>query len=82
MARLNSIQKAIAIHPSHSLLELEKVLHKDLNTLLDQEEELWVQKSRINLLVVGDRNTTFHHMSTIVRRRRNKISCIKNDMGE
>ena len=42
MARLNNIQKAIAIHPSHSLLELEKVLHKDLNTLLDQEEELWV----------------------------------------
>nr|XP_023914532.1 uncharacterized protein LOC112026083 [Quercus suber] len=80
MACLNGIQKAIAFHPLHSLLELEKVLHKDLNTLLDQEEELWVQKSRINRLIEGDCNTTFHHMSTIVRRRRNKISCIKNDM--
>ncbi|XP_030940291.1 uncharacterized protein LOC115965260 [Quercus lobata] len=82
MARLNGIQKAIVVHPSHSLLELEKVLHKDLNTLLDQEEELWVQKSRINRLVEGDRNTTFHHMSAIVRRRCNKISCIKNELGE
>ena len=82
MARLNGIQTAIANHPSHSLLDLEKVLHKELNTLLDQEEELWVQKSSINRLIEGDRNTTFHHLSTIVRRRRNKISCIKNDMGE
>ena len=49
---------------------------------MDQKEELWVQKSRINRLIEGDRNMTFHHMSTIVRRRRNKISCIKNDMGE
>ena len=31
---------------------------------------------------MGDRNTTFHHMSAIVRRRRNKISCIKNELGE
>ena len=82
MARLNGIQKAIAAHPSHSLLELEKVLQNDLNVLLDQEEELWVQKSRISRLSEGDRNTAYHHMSTIVRRRRNKISCIKNDVGE
>ena len=65
-----------------SLVELEKSLHKELNDILCQEEELWVQKSRINWLIAGDRNTAFHHMSTIVRRRRNRISRIKNDMGE
>ena len=82
MARLNGIQKAIAAHPSHSPLELVKVLQNDLNALLDQEEELWVQKSRISRLIEGDRNTAFHHISTIVRRRRNKISYIKNEVGE
>ena len=82
MARLNGIQKAIAAHPSHSLLKLQKVLQNDLNALLDQEEELWVQIYCISRLIEGDRNTAFHHMSTIVRRRRNKISCIKNDVGE
>ncbi|XP_075665226.1 uncharacterized protein LOC142634861 [Castanea sativa] len=82
MARLNGIQKAIASHPSHSLNEMEKTLHEELNTLLEQEEEFWVQKSCINRLIEGDRNTAFHHMSTIVRRRRNKISCIKNYIGE
>ena len=40
-----------------------------------------MQKSRINRLIEGDKNTTFHHMFMIVRRSRNQISCIKNDMG-
>lgn len=41
-----------------------------------------MQKSCINWLSEGDRITAFHHMSTIVRRQRNRISYIKNDMGE
>ena len=82
MACLNGIQKAIAIYPLHSLLELEKELLKELNVLLNQEKEFWVQKSRISRLVEGDRNTAFHHMTTIVRRWRNRISCIKNGLGE
>ena len=82
LARLNGIQKAMANRPSHSLVVLEKDLQKELESILNQEEELWVQKSRISRLVEGDRNTAFHHMSTIVRRRRNRISCIKNEMGE
>ena len=36
MARLNGIQKAIAIYPSHSLLQLEKNLLKELNVLLNK----------------------------------------------
>ena len=82
MARLNGIQKAISIYPSHSLLKLEKELLLELNVLLNQEEEFWVQNSRINRLVEGDRNTAFHHLTTMVRRRRNKFSCIINDLGE
>ena len=82
MACLNGIQKNLATNPLHSLLEMEKELHKELNELLNQEEELWVQISCINRLIVGNRNIAFHHISTIVRRWRNRISCIKNDMGE
>ncbi|KAL0005393.1 hypothetical protein SO802_012954 [Lithocarpus litseifolius] len=68
--------------PSHSLVVLEKELHRELECILNQEEELWVQKSRITRLVEGDRNTTFLHMTTIVRRRRNRISSIQNEMGK
>ncbi|XP_030945883.1 uncharacterized protein LOC115970384 [Quercus lobata] len=81
MAKLGRVQKVLTSHPSSSLLALENNLHSELNDILSQEEELWVQKSRINRLVHGDRNTSFYHVSTIVRRRRNCISCIKNDAG-
>jgi len=35
-------------------------------------------KARITWLVEGDRNTFFFHTSALVRRRRNRISCIKD----
>ena len=82
MGRLNGIQKALTTNPSDSLLKIKKELHKELNDLLNQEEELWVQKSHINRLIEGDRNIAFHHISTIVIRWGNRISYIKNDMGE
>ena len=38
-------------------------------------------KSRITWLVQGDRNTSFYHTSALVRRRRNRISCLKDSVG-
>lgn len=42
---------------------------------------IWFQKSREKWVVHGDRNTTFFHASTIVRRRRTRIEMLKNDDG-
>ena len=33
-------------------------------------------------MIQGDRNTSFYHMSTMVRRSKNQISTIKNSVGE
>ena len=33
-------------------------------------------------MVQGDRNTAFYHVSTLVRRNRNRITAIKNSVGE
>ena len=44
--------------------------------------ELWALKSQINWTVQGDRNTSFFHLSTLVRRKRNRITAIKNRVGE
>ena len=46
--------------------------------MLAQEEELWALKSQVNWMIQGDRNTTFYHVSTLVRRKRNTIMAIKN----
>lgn len=50
--------------------------------MLDQEAELWALKSRINWMVLGDRNTSFYHVSALARRKRNLISAVKNEVGD
>lgn len=81
-APLNGVQQAMAIRPSSSLVELESNLLQGLDRVLEQEHELWALKSRVNWMAQGDCNTTFYHISTIVRRNRNRISTIKNSVGE
>ena len=48
MARLNGIQRALATRPSYFLINLENELLKELEVVLNQEEEIWALKSRIN----------------------------------
>ena len=62
MARLNGTQRALATRPSSFLINLENELLKDLEVVLNQEEEIWALKSRVIWLVQGDRNTNFFTM--------------------
>lgn len=82
MARLNGIQKVIAATPSSNLIDFEKHLQKELEGILDQERYIWALKSKINWMILGDRNTSFCHISTLVRRKRNRITIVKNNMGD
>lgn len=82
LARLEGVQKSLSIKVNNGLLKLESKMRRELDEVLDREETLWYQKSRIDWLKDGDRKTTFFHLSTIVRRWRNKISAIKGDDGE
>ena len=82
MARLNGIQLSNSVRPSTFLLKLENELLKELDSVLAQEEEPWALKSQVNWMIQGDMNTTFYHVSTLVRRKRNKIMAIKNASGD
>ena len=62
-------------------MDLERDLRKKFTKILKLEVELWAMKSRITWLVEGDRNTSFYHTSTLVRRRRNRITCMKDRAG-
>ena len=42
---------------------------------------VWRQKSKELWLKLGDKNSKFFHLSTIIRRRRNNIDAIKNEEG-
>ena len=81
MLRLNGIQRALSLRPSDFLVKLEDELLRELDLVLRQEA-LWALKSRVNWMIQGDRNMTFYHVSTLVRRKRNQIMAIKNAMGD
>ncbi|XP_065619038.1 uncharacterized protein LOC136063082 [Quercus suber] len=81
LARLNGAQKALSNGPNHFLVQLEQDLIKEYSDIKLQEEEYWALKSCINWAAYGDRNTSFFHASTLVRRHRNKTRSIKNSQG-
>lgn len=50
---------------------------------LERKEEIFLaQKSRINWLKYGDKNSKFFHISTITRKQHNRITTIQNQNGE
>ena len=81
LARLRGVQIALSNNPNNFLVRLEQELRTELSEVLKLEEEYWAIKSRITWLVEGDRNITFYHTSTLVRQSRNRITYLKNHMG-
>ncbi|KAK2662858.1 hypothetical protein Ddye_001432 [Dipteronia dyeriana] len=60
---------------------LEENLLKEYNDILEQEDFFWQQKCRNCWLKEGDKSTKFFHLSTIIRRRRNKLEGLKKEDG-
>lgn len=77
MARLAGIQRSEAYDSSSFLQTLEKELLRDYQDTLYQEEILFYHKSRSQWIRDGDRNTKFYHLSTLVRRNRDKVTRLK-----
>lgn len=77
LACLNGIQKNVNYPSNLYLLKLENLLSSELTTLLNQEKQFWVLKSRINWLQHGDANTRFFHTSTLKKRRNNRIVSLR-----
>ncbi|KAG7942844.1 hypothetical protein I3843_15G007300 [Carya illinoinensis] len=65
---------------SYPLHEIRRVKH-DLNYLMEKEELMWQQRSRVLWLANGDQNTKFFHFKATQRQRRNSISGLKDDDG-
>jgi hypothetical protein len=52
-----------------------------LTTLLEQEEVMWRQRSRVQWLAAGDKNTQFFHLRASQRRRKNKVTELAKEDG-
>lgn len=57
-------------------------LRKELSVAYKEEETYWKQKSRIQWLNEGDKNTSYFHMSTVQRRRRILIKGLQDKQGQ
>ncbi|KAF7803956.1 reverse transcriptase [Senna tora] len=80
--RLQGISVALSQNPNTFLVRLESQLDKELRAVLQAEEERWASKSRMNWLMLADSNSRYFHASVLGRRRQNRITCLKNEVGE
>ncbi|XP_039014644.1 uncharacterized protein LOC120144710 [Hibiscus syriacus] len=60
---------------------LKYMLKNELEEVLQQEESLWLQKSRNQWILHGDKNTKFFHACTMLRRRHNYVRALKEADG-
>ncbi|XP_024199454.1 uncharacterized protein LOC112202681 [Rosa chinensis] len=81
LARICGIQRSLGRQNIPFLLNLEKDLISQYEQIRDAEALFWRQKSRDKWLCEGDRNTKFFHLTTMIRRRRNKIDGLFDASG-
>lgn len=61
--------------------EEQTMLQQVIKELLTREEILWRQRSKIQWLKEGDKNTRFFHSRASIRRQRNKIDKLRDENG-
>ncbi|KAL9664408.1 hypothetical protein QQ045_019808 [Rhodiola kirilowii] len=81
--RISSLKDEIAkvreLERTQDIIEKETSLCADLDEWLLREELFWKQRSRVDWLKEGDRNTRFFHLHASRRREINTIESLKVD---
>ena len=65
-------------HDGSNSCEINK-LRKEINDLLDCEEIMWQQRSKVQWMGLGDRNTKYFHTKASGRKKKNTISKLMDD---
>ncbi|WOL20030.1 hypothetical protein Cni_G28832 [Canna indica] len=69
-------------HHDEAALAQRSNITSELKKAIHDEENFWRQRLRIKWLAEGDRNTSFFHANTRIRRSHNSIHRLKIDCGE
>ncbi|CAN1181308.1 hypothetical protein LINPERHAP2_LOCUS35307, partial [Linum perenne] len=81
LKRIKSNHQPILADGDGRLATEEEMVRVELERTLWQEHMIWLQKSRLQWHKEGDRNTRFFHLSTIMRRKSNRIKGLKLSDG-
>ncbi|XP_056690403.1 uncharacterized protein [Spinacia oleracea] len=82
-ARIMGIQRALEHKPTNKhLLDLNEDLSNELGLIYEQEEAFWMARARTSWIENGDKNTSYFQKSVIIRRRRNKITSLRSEVGQ
>lgn len=76
--KLQSLQRR---EQTEHVVKETMLVEGQLDNLLEQEEILWCQRSRVTWLRHGDRNTGFFHRKASQRRQRNTFEVLKTEDG-
>lgn len=79
LQKVDWVQEQIdSLGPLDDLIEQEKEALSNMQNALFQQEEFWLEKSRLNWQIHGDRNTAFFHRLTKIRNVSKQISMLRN----
>uniref|UniRef100_A0A803Q980 Reverse transcriptase domain-containing protein n=1 Tax=Cannabis sativa TaxID=3483 RepID=A0A803Q980_CANSA len=77
----NNLQAIQSKEVDDHAVEEERRIENEILEILRRRESIWKQRSRELWLAKGDRNTSFFHAATVVRKRRNQILVLMDDNG-
>ncbi|KAL9680477.1 hypothetical protein QQ045_018356 [Rhodiola kirilowii] len=72
------IQRLRGINRTEEIVQEEKRLAEELDEWLEREELWWRQRSRVDWLKNGDKNTAYFHARATQHRKRNYIENLRN----
>lgn len=76
------MKELILLQQTEGVRDRIATLQHQYQSFIAAQEAYWLQRSRLNWDIMGDRNTKFFHTTTMVRRRRNRIEAIQNEAGD
>lgn len=77
LSRINGTQRALETRSCPFLVQLEKELRAEYETILHQEEVLWKQRSKDDWIKLGDRNTAYFHSKAVIKGRKSRIDRLR-----
>ncbi|KAL5794824.1 hypothetical protein ACOSP7_003418 [Xanthoceras sorbifolium] len=66
---------------SDQVLDAIRSMERELESLLSKEELYWKQRSRVDWLLAGDKNSKFFHRRASARKKKNQISSLLDSRG-